>query len=143
MGNLAQAVENKLSENGERGDKKEQVLETLYTYMRGLMQEIGLNRDASMQTNKELVSMGRKLRGLGESTKSEVMESANALIQNSAESETRDETTVRTNLPKIPYLREAEVEYPIERSESLHPCLDAGGDGRKLGVKGSTETKHH
>ena len=59
VGNLARTIENKLTGNGERNDKQEQVLETQYTNVQKIMQELGLSREASMKTNKELVAMGK------------------------------------------------------------------------------------
>ena len=38
----------------------------------------------------------------------------------------------------MPYLGGVKVEYRIESSGSLHPGLDSGGHGRKLGVNGRT-----
>ena len=74
--------------------------------------------------------------------KIEVMKSANALIQNYTEPETRVGTMVIKSYRKcLPYSVVTKVEYPIGSSESLPPCLDAGGDGRKSGVKGRTEPK--
>ena len=106
VGNLEQTVENKLKENEERNDKREQVLETLHTNMQKITLGLGINREATMQINKELVPLGRKMRVLGGNMKSGVMKSANKLRQNYTESATRKETTVRTKLPKMPYLGE-------------------------------------
>ena len=63
VGNLAQAVEIKLTENEQRNGKKEQVLETLHTGPHQIIHELGLNREATLETKKALVPMGQKLKG--------------------------------------------------------------------------------
>ena len=60
---MAQTVERKLTENEESNDNQEQVLDTMYTNIQKIIQEKGLSRDATMRTNKELVSMDQKLKG--------------------------------------------------------------------------------
>ena len=138
---MAQTVENKLTENEERNDKHEQVLDTLYTDMQEIIQELLLNREATTKTNKELVPMGQKLKGLQENATNEVAKSVNALIQNYTDQMAKKEPIVRANLPKMPYLGGTKVEYPIGSSNGLTPRLDPGGDNRKLGIKGRTEPK--
>ena len=44
VGNMAQKVENKLTENEERKDKQEQVLTTMYNDVRKITQELFLSR---------------------------------------------------------------------------------------------------
>ena len=63
MGNMAQTVESKLTENEERNDTKDLVLTAMYNDMQKITHELGLNRGATQQTNKELVAMGQKLKG--------------------------------------------------------------------------------
>ena len=90
VGNLTQAVENKLTENEERIGEQVRVLETLRSNV-GIIQEIGLSREATMKTNKELFATNQKLTGLARNMKSAVIKSADALIQTYTGMETRKE----------------------------------------------------
>ena len=69
VGNLTQAVGDKLTESAERNDNQEQVLDKFPTNAQKIIQELKLNREATLQTNNELVAMGQKLKGLGETWK--------------------------------------------------------------------------
>ena len=111
VGNLAQAVEIKLTEKGERNEKKEQVLETLYNGTHEIMRELGQNREETLKSQKELVPMGRKLKALAGNVIVEVVKSANSLVQNYTESEIRNDSMDKEKLPKMPYFLDAKVEY--------------------------------
>ena len=65
VGNMAQAVEYRLTENVGSRNKKEQVLTTMYTDVPKIIQELGLSREETLQTNKGLVAMGQKMDGFG------------------------------------------------------------------------------
>ena len=126
---------------------QEKVVETLYTNIQKITQEPGLRRAETSRTDKELVPINQKLKGLEGNAISEATKSAGALIQNYTEAAERNRNMDRTKIPKMPYLGGGmgpKVGYQGERSKSLHPGLDKGGDGRKLGVKGGgTEPKRH
>ena len=47
--NVAQTVDNKLTESGERNDKKAQVLGNMYSNMQEIMQKLGVSREAEME----------------------------------------------------------------------------------------------
>ena len=102
---MAQTVGGELTESEERSGQQERVLDTLHASAQKIIHELGIIREATMRTNKELVAMGQKLTGLGKH-ESGVMEIANALVRNYTDPETRRRTMVRTNLPKMPYLGE-------------------------------------
>ena len=53
----------KLTENAERSERREQVLGNLYKTTHQVMVELGENREATIQTQKEIVLRNQKLHG--------------------------------------------------------------------------------
>ena len=73
--------------------------------------------------------MGRKLMGLEERVRSEVLTSANTVAQNRTEKapKTQKESTVGESHPEMPYLWETKIEHPSASAESLPPRLSPCG----------------
>ena len=81
---MAQAVEGKLTEDEERDDKKAQVPTAIFTELNKITQVLTQNREEEAPNG--LVTIDQKLNGL----KEEVLESANALIQNHSDREWKE-----------------------------------------------------
>ena len=63
VANLAQAVGRKHTENAERSEMHEQVLVDIYQAMQKVMTELGQTREATLQTQQEIVLSNQKLQG--------------------------------------------------------------------------------
>ena len=102
MGNLAQAVGNKLTENRERNNNQDQFPASMYDGLHKIMQVLAQSRE---EAQNGMVAIGRKSHVMKDNIKDEVLESANTPIQNHSDREwkEKDESMVRRNHPKTPY----------------------------------------
>ena len=76
---MAQAVERKLTGNGERNNNQEQVSESTYDELRKIMQVLTPSRE---EAHNGLVAIGRKLNVSKYNIKTAVLTTENPLIQN-------------------------------------------------------------
>ena len=104
MGNSAQAVGSKLTENAERSEKHEQVLVDIDQAMRKVTTELGESREAALQTQQEIVLFNQKLQGVNENMKWQVQRSVGSVVQKYTESAKQEDTRGEAELPSKPYL---------------------------------------
>ena len=104
------------------------------------MRELGINRESTLQTKKELVPMDRKLRGWGKHERRSCKKRGRAHPELHRIGDTEGRYG-RRKASENALLGDTKVEYHSERSNRLHPCLSSGGDNRKSGVKDRVETK--
>ena len=123
---LAQAVGNKLTENAEISEKREQVLVDLYQAVRKVTTELRQSRGETLQARKEIVLFNQELQGCKYEHGREVRRSVGPVIRKYTASTKQEDTNGAAKLPSKPYLGATRVGSKGESSNDSPPGLSLG-----------------
>ena len=141
VGNSAQTLGIELTENAERNERQEQVLEGLYKTTQHVKAELGKIGKQLSKPKKKQHRPTKNYIGANGNMKGEVQKNMNSPIQRQTEEANRDDTKVGEIPPSKLYFRDARVEYKSDSSKDLPTGLSLGRDDRKLGFCDKREPK--